>query len=166
MNTQKSFGKMLASDTPEVFIEQHMRIEQATSSLRKLTRQRNELAQDVTARFERQSDSDFGKLLRYIKLGNAERIGELFKEKPELNKMLHRCDGVGMTPLHWAVKRGHDDIIKMLMEKGGNPDIADLLTRTSYGVAKKSGKFFFLNSIPRGPRAAQKSFIRKTTKET
>ena len=32
---------------------------------------------------------------------------------------------LGQTPLHWAVERGSEDVVKFLVEKGANVNVVD-----------------------------------------
>ncbi|MFP3959317.1 MAG: ankyrin repeat domain-containing protein [Spirochaetaceae bacterium] len=39
------------------------------------------------------------------------------------------------TPLHWAARRGHEQVVELLLERGANVDAQDALGRTPLHVA-------------------------------
>ena len=46
----------------------------------------------------------------------------------ELNRnLVNDFDLMGYTGLHWAAKRGHLDIAKILLEHGADPDAEDMV---------------------------------------
>lgn len=46
----------------------------------------------------------------------------------ELNRnLVNDFDMCGDTGLHWAAKRGHLDVVTLLLEKGADPDAEDMV---------------------------------------
>lgn len=52
-----------------------------------------------------------------------------------------------MTPLHWAVEKGYDNIAELLIESGANPHIQSKFLKSSYSIAKEKCNDFIINLI-------------------
>lgn len=52
-----------------------------------------------------------------------------------------------MTPLHWAVEKGHDNIAELLIENGANPHIQSKFLKSPYSIAKEKCNDFVVNLI-------------------
>lgn len=53
--------------------------------------------------------------------------------------MVHSCDSLGRTPLHWAAVNGNEKIIQFLIEQGANQDKTDRNTLTPLELALEFG---------------------------
>lgn len=52
-----------------------------------------------------------------------------------------------MTPLHWAIEKGHDNIAELLLESGASPHIVSKFMKTPYSMAKEKRNGFIVNLI-------------------
>jgi hypothetical protein len=52
-----------------------------------------------------------------------------------------------MTPLHWAVEKGYDNIAELLIENGANPHIQSKFQKSPYSIAKEKSNDFIINLI-------------------
>lgn len=52
-----------------------------------------------------------------------------------------------MTPLHWAVEKGYDNIAELLLENGANPHIMSKFLKTPFLLAKEKNNDFIVNLI-------------------
>lgn len=52
-----------------------------------------------------------------------------------------------MTPLHWAVEKGYDNIAELLIENGANPHIQSKFLKSPYSIAKEKSNDFIINLI-------------------
>lgn len=52
-----------------------------------------------------------------------------------------------MSPLHWAVEKGHDNIAELLIENGANPHIQSKFLKSPYSIAREKNNEFVLNLI-------------------
>lgn len=52
-----------------------------------------------------------------------------------------------MTPLHWAVEKGYDNIAELLIENGANPHIQSKFLKSPYSIAKEKNNDFIVNLI-------------------
>lgn len=52
-----------------------------------------------------------------------------------------------MTPLHWAIEKGHDNIAELLLESGASPHTVSKFMKTPYSMAKEKGNGFIVNLI-------------------
>jgi hypothetical protein len=50
-----------------------------------------------------------------------------------------------MTPLHWAIEKGFDNIAELLIENGANPHIMSKFLKTPYLMAKEKHNDFIVN---------------------
>ena len=50
--------------------------------------------------------------------------------------MLNERDGTGLTPLHWAAKRGEDDFVELLLCFDADVHAEDLFGRVPLDLAK------------------------------
>jgi ankyrin repeat protein len=75
--------------------------------------------------------------------GDVERVAQLLKDDYQTNVF----DELGKTPLHYAVERGHLDVIRILLASGadinahdehviGNTPLRDVAANCSFEVAK------------------------------
>jgi ankyrin repeat protein len=62
-------------------------------------------------------------------------IGQLAKEHP---KQLNIADIKGQTPLMLATQAGDDELVKIMLEAGANPDLQDIKGMTALHSATKS----------------------------
>lgn len=65
---------------------------------------------------------------------NRERLSSLLSSisGPELVSLLQQEYSSGWTPLHWAARRGQDDVISILLQSLSSADRIKLLTDTDY----------------------------------
>ncbi|MCK5057311.1 MAG: ankyrin repeat domain-containing protein [Candidatus Aminicenantes bacterium] len=68
--------------------------------------------------------------------GNLKKLETLLKEDPAL---INEKDSYGMTPLHWAVDKGHRRTAEFLIEKGADVNAKDKIGETPlrYAVSKE-----------------------------
>lgn len=52
-----------------------------------------------------------------------------------------------MTPLHWAVEKGFDNIAELLIENGANPHIQSKFLKSPLSIAKEKSNNFIINLI-------------------
>lgn len=52
-----------------------------------------------------------------------------------------------MTPLHWALEKGFDNIAEILIEHGANPHILSKFLKSPYSIAKEKNNDFIINLI-------------------
>lgn len=45
---------------------------------------------------------------------------------------------LGMTPLHWAVQNGHEEVVKLLLEHNAQPDILNKFDLTPADIARQN----------------------------
>jgi Ankyrin repeat len=64
-----------------------------------------------------------------------------------------------MTPLHWAIDRGFDNIAELLLEHGANPYKVSKFLKTPYSIAKEKNNDFIANLIEMLPNAEMKPVI-------
>ena len=55
--------------------------------------------------------------MKIVKLGNYLGAGEMIKKDP---KLCNIADCQMETPLHWAAKRGYQELVDLLMVNGAN----------------------------------------------
>lgn len=70
-----------------------------------------------------------------------------------------------MTPLHWAIERGFDNIAEILLEHGANPYITSKFLKTPYTIAKEKGNDFIVNLIEMLPSSDIKPVIAHSSQE-
>ena len=70
-----------------------------------------------------------------------------------------------MTPLHWAIERGFDNIAEILLEHGANPYITSKFLKTPYTIAKEKGNDFIVNLIEMLPSSDIKPVIAHGSQE-
>lgn len=64
-----------------------------------------------------------------------------------------------MTPLHWAIDRGFDNIAELLLEHGANPNVVSKFLKTPYSIAKEKNNDFIVNLIEMLPNSEMKPVI-------
>lgn len=52
-----------------------------------------------------------------------------------------------MSPLHWAIEKGHNNIAELLLEHGANANIISKFLKTPYSIAKEKGNDYVINLI-------------------
>ena len=93
---------------------------------------------DLTAQFQREQ------LHRAAQDGDLARVNDLLQREYRVN----RFDDLGMTPLHYAVQKGHLHIVDRLIDAGanvnahderriGNTPLREFARECSYAMAKK-----------------------------
>ena len=63
-----------------------------------------------------------GEIHRAARYGNLERVKTLLKDHPELTVSI---DEYGETPLHWAARNGHKDVVEVLLANGAGVNAKD-----------------------------------------
>ncbi|KAJ4015821.1 hypothetical protein NW752_006746 [Fusarium irregulare] len=53
----------------------------------------------------------------------------------------------GMTPLHLAAREGHADVVTILLQHGGNPDVTNEWEQTALHIAAKHGHLLCLDEL-------------------
>ena len=76
-------------------------------------------------------------LINDCKQGNIKQVGKLLQQNRYL---VHDFDNCFMTGLHWACRRNHHEIVKLLLEKGADPNQEDLIGRTALYYALHNQK--------------------------
>lgn len=51
---------------------------------------------------------------------------------------MHEFNKLGMTPLHWAIKRGNLEIATVLVDYDADVTIKDSMNRSCYDLAEES----------------------------
>jgi len=51
----------------------------------------------------------------------------------------HPCKGHPWPALHAAIESGHLEVVRLLLDRGADPDLLDKKGRTAYEVAKAGG---------------------------
>lgn len=64
-----------------------------------------------------------------------------------------------MTPLHWAIDRGFDNIAELLLEHGANSNVVSKFLKTPYSIAKEKNNDFIVNLIEMLPNSEMKPVI-------
>ena len=73
------------------------------------------MSRDLTAQFQREQ------LHRAAQNGDLARVVELLHRKYPVN----RFDGLGHTPLHWAVRENRLEVVRRLLRAGANVNAHD-----------------------------------------
>lgn len=77
-----------------------------------------------------------GGIFEAVKLGDVEAVRRLLEESPTL---VNRGDtGFGATPLHWAALRGHEDVARLLLDKGADVNVRNNDGETPLQVAERA----------------------------
>ena len=66
--------------------------------------------------------SNLLQLIEAIKKGNLDQSRQLLEKNPAF---INQFDDTGATPLHYAALHGHRSIVRMLIEKGADINLAD-----------------------------------------
>lgn len=61
-----------------------------------------------------------------------------------------------MTPLHWAIEKGFDNISELLLQQGANPYIVSKFMKTPYSIAKEKDNEFIATMIELVPLSEMK----------
>ncbi|XP_045475758.1 ankyrin repeat domain-containing protein 40-like [Harmonia axyridis] len=81
-------------------------------------------------------------------LGDLETVDRLTREDVNINA---RQKAHGWTALHWACKQGHEDIIRLLLSRGADPNIVNNKNETPADICSSPSMFnSFMNgnSLP------------------
>lgn len=70
-----------------------------------------------------------------------------------------------MTPLHWAVEKGFDNIAELLLEQGANAHMMSKFLKTPYSIAKEKQNDFIVNLIEMMPTSEMKPEIASVNQE-
>lgn len=70
-----------------------------------------------------------------------------------------------MTPLHWAIEKGFDNIAELLMDHGANPHHISKFLKTPYSIAKEKHNDFIINMIEVMPTSEMKPEIACSSRE-
>lgn len=73
--------------------------------------------------------------------GNIQTVQELLAKDPNLISAVDNRHKATCTPaLHLAVRHGYDDIVRLLLSKGVNPDVKNEYNSSALEVAAKNGR--------------------------
>ncbi len=61
--------------------------------------------------------------LEIIKAGDLEKVEALLKNNPDL---IHSTNNIGTTPLHWATRFDHKEMVKLFLANKVNINISDI----------------------------------------
>lgn len=64
-----------------------------------------------------------------------------------------------MSPLHWAIEKGYDNIAELLLHHGANPYTISKFLKTPYSIAKEKNNDFIINMIEMMPATETKPDI-------
>ena len=53
--------------------------------------------------------------------------------------LVHECDALGLTALHWCAKKNYFKMAQLLMEHKADPNRADFFKRTPLFIASQNG---------------------------
>ncbi|XP_028414850.1 ankyrin repeat domain-containing protein 40-like [Dendronephthya gigantea] len=91
-----------------------------------------------------QSYKNLEELLRETAcLGDVEKVGVLVRAKVDVNS---RNSVNGWTPLHWAARRNHKDVVTYLLQHGANPSIRSFKDELAADVTQSEDIKFLLLS--------------------
>ncbi|KAG0046366.1 hypothetical protein BGZ83_008452 [Gryganskiella cystojenkinii] len=88
-------------------------------------------------------ETSWARLLEATISGNADQVQEILLQAPELKESIDNLSSAtGMNPLHFAASRGHEDIVRILIDQAGAAvDIQDREGETALLKASYSGWF-------------------------
>lgn len=64
-----------------------------------------------------------------------------------------------MSPLHWAIEKGYDNIAELLLDHGASPHTISKFLKTPYSIAKEKNNDFIINMIEMMPTTETKPDI-------
>jgi ankyrin repeat protein len=76
-------------------------------------------------------------ILSAVEAGDLAKVKELVEANP---KLVHATGNSKLTPLDWAVAKGHEDIARYLIEKGADVNHKSLVRETPLDLAKRKGR--------------------------
>ena len=91
---------------------------------------------DVIGNTDR-DESIIGQVCELAAEGNLNAVRDVVDKAPNI---LQQSDVDGMTCLHWASDRGHDDLVAFLLDKNSNPNASDLFGNTPLHSAAMAGQ--------------------------
>ncbi|CAI2386704.1 unnamed protein product [Moneuplotes crassus] len=109
---------------------------EAASNLKRMKVTPKEIMDGIIFPFEAYSRPGSRMMIRAVKEGNLEMMKKLVAKDRYL--MYIHCN-VKQTPLHWAAKRNHPEILEYLLQKGAFVNICDIGKRTPLFLAAKYG---------------------------
>lgn len=115
------------------FLLDHPKSSQVSTLVKRRASKRAPVAPGVT---NANGASGINDLSGAARAGDTTRIAMLLAEGKDPNK----ADSNGRrTPLHWAVRENHPEVVKVLMAGGANPDIGDQAGKTPLEHAAENG---------------------------
>jgi acyl-CoA-binding protein len=92
---------------------------------------------DVIGDAGTKDESLIGQLCELVAEGNLNAVKEVIDQESAVVTIKDRD---GMTCLHWASDRGHEEIVELLIEKRSNPNEPDHCGNTPLHIAAMSGQ--------------------------
>jgi len=68
-------------------------------------------------------------------IGDTAFVNNIIKKNPKIIFTIDKRNDEGESPLHWAAKRNHADLVKLLIVNGLDPDIKDNSGNTPINIA-------------------------------
>ena len=80
-------------------------------------------------------DSMIGQLCELVVDGNLQAVSDVISKDPSF---VNKQDKDGMTCLHWASDRGHNEMVELLLGRKSDPNIQDSLGNTPLHMAAEA----------------------------
>jgi ankyrin repeat protein len=104
-----------------------------------------ELGHAVSSMAQPEDELEDDLVCSYAKTGNIDLLRKAAEQDDSLNDKVN--DETGMTPLFFAVDRGHEAVVNFLLDKGAKINRQDLIGQTCLHVAAASGREILYNIL-------------------
>jgi len=82
-------------------------------------------------------------IMYYISINDFQEFKNIMSNKDNINRIIDNTEGY--TPLHYAIYRGRDNMIKYLLDLGVSPDTKTLNGDDAYTLSVKYGNMYLIN---------------------
>lgn len=82
-------------------------------------------------------------IMYYISINDFQEFKNIMSIKENINRIIDNTEGY--TPLHYAIYRGRDNMIKYLLDLGVSPDTKTLNGDDAYTLSVKYGNNYLIN---------------------